>query len=277
MRIRTLLSAARIFIVAAIAAISLQAQISIVSDLSQDKEVRPGGVYSGTIIIRNDSNEPQEAKVYQTDYTFQFDGTNQYGKPGTHPRSNAKWIDVSPSFVSIPPKGITTLNYTITVPNETELVHYVGTYWSMLMVEGITKGSAESSQPAAEGKTQVGIVQNIRYGVQIASTFEKTGEKKIRFIATTLSPKNEGKRSLDVDIENTGQIGIRPKVYVELFNSKGVSLGQFPSPKYRIYPGTSVRQNIDVSKVAKGTYKALVAVDAGGDNVFGAQYTLNFK
>jgi len=274
---RAIISIGRIVAVTVIAALSLQAQISIVSELSQDKEVRPGGVYSGAIIVRNDTNEPQEAKVYQTDYTFQYDGTNQYGKPGTHPRSNAKWIVVSPSFVSIPPKGITTLNYTITVSKETELVHYIGTYWSMLMVEGIAKGSAESSQPAAEGKTQVGIVQNIRYGVQIASTMENTGEKKIRFIATTLNPKKGGKRALNVDIENTGQIGIRPTVYVELFNSKGVSIGQFPSSKNRIYPGTSVRQNIDVSKVAKGTYKALVAVDAGGDNVFGSQYTLNFK
>jgi hypothetical protein len=263
--------------ITAVAALSVQAQISIVSELSQDKEVRPGGVYSGSIIVRNDSNEPQEAKVYQTDYTFHYDGTNQYGKPGTHPRSNAKWIDVSPSYVSIPPKGITTLNYTITVPKKTEVDHYVGTYWSMIMVEGIAKGSAESSRPAAEGTTQVGIVQNIRYGVQIASTIERTGEKKIRFIATTLNPKKGGKRLLNVDIENTGQIGIRPTVYVELFNSKGVSIGQFPSPKYRIYPGTSVRQNIDVSTVAKGTYKALVAVDAGGDNVFGSQHTLNFK
>jgi hypothetical protein len=274
---RILRSSFRIFVIAAITALHLQAQISVVSELSQDKEVRPGGVYSGAIILRNDTNEPQEAKVYQTDYTFQYDGTNQYGTPGTYPRSNAKWIDVSPSFVSIPPKGVSTLNYTVTVPKETDVARLTGTYWSMLMVEGIARGSAESSLPATEGKTQVGIVQNIRYGVQIATTIEKTGEKNIRFIANTLSPKKGGKRSLDVDIENTGQIGIRPKVYVELFNSKGVSLGQFPSPRYRIYPGTSVRQNIDVSKVANGTYKALVAVDAGGDNVFGAQYTLIFK
>ncbi len=74
----------------------LTAQVSIIGELSQDKEAYPGDVYSGTIVIRNDTNEPQEAKVYQTDYTFQFNGTNNYGEPGMLPRSNAKWITFSP-------------------------------------------------------------------------------------------------------------------------------------------------------------------------------------
>ena len=69
---------------------------------------------------------------------------------------------------------------------------------------------------------------------------------------------------------------MRPDVYVELFNEQGASLGKFSGLKYRIYPGTSVRQLIDVSTVPKGTYKALIVVDAGGDDVFGAQYTLKF-
>jgi len=69
---------------------------------------------------------------------------------------------------------------------------------------------------------------------------------------------------------------MRPDVYVELFSEQGVSVGKFPGVKYRTYPGTSVRQSIDISSVAKGTYKALIVVDAGGDDVFGVQYTIKF-
>ena len=79
-----------------ILALYLNAQVSIIGELSQDKDALPGDVYTGTIVIRNDTNEPQEAKVYQTDYTFQFNGTNNYGEPGLLPRSNAKWIAFSP-------------------------------------------------------------------------------------------------------------------------------------------------------------------------------------
>ncbi|MBP6671643.1 MAG: hypothetical protein KA247_00765 [Bacteroidetes bacterium] len=267
----------RSLMISVVATAALFAQISVVSELSQDTDVRTGQTYTGTIVLHNDTNEPQEAKIYQTDYTFQFDGTNKYGVPGSHPRSNAPWISFSPAFITLPPKGLASVNYVITVPKETPAHKLVGTYWSMLMVEGIRKGSAESSSQPKNGAAEMGITQNIRYGVQIATSIEKTGEKKIRFVATNLNAKKGGKRMLDIDIENIGDLGMRPDVYVELFNNRGVSMGQYPGMKYRIYPGTSVRQLIDVSKVKKGTYKAMVAVDAGGDNVFGAQYTLNFK
>jgi hypothetical protein len=251
----------------------LNAQVSVVGELSQDLVVKPGGEYSGSIIIRNDTNEPQEAKVYQTDYTFQWNGTNNYGEPGKLPRSNAKWITFSPAFITLPPMGTITLHYTLNVPKESQNATLAGTYWSMLMVEGIAKGSAESSAPQ---NGQMGIRQTIRYGIQIASTIAKTGTKKIQFLAANIVQKEDGKRLLQIDIENTGDIGIRPDVYVELFNDQGVSLGKFSGVKNRIYPGTSVRESIDVSSVEKGTYKALVVVDTGGDDVFGSQYTLKF-
>jgi hypothetical protein len=254
----------------------LAAQVSIIGELSQDKDALPGNEYTGTIVIRNDTNEPQEAKVYQTDYTFQFNGSNNYGEPGLLPRSNAKWITFSPAYVTLPPQGTMAVNYTVTVPKETEQNKLIGTYWSMLMVEGIQKGSAESSIRPKDAKAQMGIMQTIRYGIQIATTIEKTGTKKIQIVGHNVIKKDDGKRILQVDVENIGEIAIRPDVYVELFNGQGVSLGKFPGVKYRIYPGTSVRQSIDISSVAQGTYKALVVIDAGGDDVFGAQYQLKF-
>lgn len=266
----------RVLLFLPILASCLTAQVSIIGELSQDKDALPGDAYSGTIVIRNDTNEPQEAKVYQTDYTFQFNGTNNYGEPGLLPRSNAKWIAFSPSYVTLPPQGTMAVNYTVTVPKETGAGKLIGTYWSMLMVEGIQKGSAESSIRPKDAKAQMGIMQTIRYGIQIATTIEKTGSKKIQIVGRNVIKKEDGKRILQVDIENTGEIAIRPDVYVELFNEQGTSLGKFPGVKYRVYPGTSVRQSIDVSSVAEGTYKALIVVDAGGDDVFGAQYTLKF-
>lgn len=254
----------------------LTAQVSIIGELSQDKESYPGDVYSGTIIIRNDTNEPQEAKVYQTDYTFQFNGTNNYGEPGLLARSNAKWITFSPAYVTLPPQGTMSVNYTVTIPKETEPDKLIGTYWSMLMVEGIQKGSAESSIRPKDAKAQMGIMQTIRYGIQIATTIAKTGEKKVQIVDHKVIKKEDGKRILQIDIENIGDIGMRPDVYVELFSEQGASIGKFPGVKYRIYPGTSVRQSVNISNAAKGSYTALIVIDAGGDDVFGVQYNLKF-
>ncbi len=94
------------------------AQISVIGELSHDRESRPGERYDGVITVKNDSNEPQEVKVYQTDYMFFRDGTNNYGEPGTIPRSNAKWISFSPSFVTVPPQSTVNINYTVNVPQD---------------------------------------------------------------------------------------------------------------------------------------------------------------
>ena len=253
----------------------LGAQISVIGELSQDKDARPGETYNGTITIKNDTNDPQEAKVYQTDYLFYFNGTNNYADPGSTARSNAKWVSFSPSFVTLPPSGTMTVSFTVAVPKDLNRMPLVGSYWSMLMVEGVPKGSAESSQPR-ENKATMGITQKIRYGIQIATHISNTGSRKVKFINAQLVTEGDGKKMLQVDIEDTGELGIRPEVYVELFDEQGVSKGKFAGVRFRMYPGTSVRQKIDLSSVPKGTYKTLVVVDAGGDDVFGAQYTLKF-
>ncbi|MCX6135162.1 MAG: hypothetical protein NTU47_15230 [Ignavibacteriales bacterium] len=210
-----------------------QAQVSVIGELSNDKEAKAGEKYEGIINVRNDTNEPQEVKVYQTDYMFFRDGTNNYADPGTVARSNAKWIAFSPSYSTVPPQSTISINYTVTIPEETATTKLVGSYWSMLMVEGIAKGSAESAVNKDPKKSQMGIRQTIRYGIQIATHIAQTGIKKINFMDTKLLPDEGGKRILQVDIENSGELWSRPDVYVELFDNKGVSKGKFSGVRYR--------------------------------------------
>jgi hypothetical protein len=255
---------------------SSQAQVSVIGELSQEFQAAPGQICEGSVIIRNDTDEPQEAKVYQTDYLFHHDGTNEYGEPGSNRRSNARWLSFSPSYVFLPPRSTMAVNYRVEVPADSADDTLRGTYWSMLMVEGIPKGSPESSVPTDPTKTQMGILQTIRYGIQVVTHIAGTGTRDIRFLHAELTEGEGGTKMLQVDIENTGEIGMRPDVAVELYNDQGELKGTFAGTKYRLYPGTSVRQSIELGKFPSGTYKALVLVDAGGDEVFAAQYSLKF-
>jgi hypothetical protein len=253
-----------------------RAQVSIIGDLSQDHDARPGESYSGSILVKNDSNEPQEAKLYQTDYLFSFDGTNDYAEPGSTPRSNAGWVSFSPSYLVVPPQGAMTINFTVTVPKTLAGKELTGSYWSMLMVEGIPRESPESSQSEKNKKSEMGVRQTLRYGIQIATHISGTGTKSIKFMQAKLVKGSQGEILMQIDLEDNGTLGFRPDVYVELFDGKGISKGKFPGHRYRLYPGTSVRQVIELNGIPQGTYKALVVVDAGGDDVFGAQYTFDF-
>jgi hypothetical protein len=247
------------------------AGVSIVGGLTHQKQASAGETYIGSILIKNPDDEPQEVKIYQTDYFFRFDGTNAYGTPGKLERSNADWLSFSPRQLTIPPKGTATVNYTVKVPNDPNLV---GTYWSMLMVEGIPKGSPESSQPEKD-KTKVGITQIMRYAVQMITHIGDSGQRQLKFLETKLLRENE-KRFLQVDIENVGQRWLRPFLWAELYDQNGRYIGRFEGKQKRIYPGTSVRYVVDLTGVPEGAYKALVVADSGGDYIFGANYTLKF-
>ncbi|HMK39193.1 MAG TPA: hypothetical protein VK569_07610, partial [Bacteroidota bacterium] len=135
--------------------------------------------------------------------------------------------------------------------------------------------SPESSLPQKNKKAEMGVRQTLRYGIQIATHITGTGTRSIKFSQAKLVRGTGGETLLQFDLEDDGTLGFRPEVSVELFDGKGVSKGKFAGHSYRMYPGTSVRQLIELKGIAPGSYKALVVVDAGGDDVYGAQYTLD--
>jgi len=249
-----------------------KAGVSIIGGLTHQKRAKPGEDYKGSVLIKNNGTEPQEAKVYQTDYTFCFDGSNNYGPPGKLERSNAIWLSFNPHRLTIPPGDVLTVNYTVKVPSDPSLV---GTYWSMLMVEGIPKGSPKSSQPE-KGKAKIGITHIMRQGIQMITNISDTGERNLKFLQTKLLREAE-KKFLQVDIENIGQRWLRSSLWAELYDESGRYIGRFDDSKKRIYPGTSVRYKVDLSDVPKGSYKALIVADCGGNYIFGANYTLKFE
>jgi len=260
----------------AVTAFPAAAQVSIIGDLSQDHEARPGQTYNGSILVKNDSPDPQQAKVYQTDYLFSYDGRNNYAEPGTTARSNARWISFSPSIVVVPPGGTAAINYAVAVPDSLGRVAPAGSYWSMLMVEGIPPDAPESSFGKKSERPELGLRQTLRYGIQIATHIAGSGKRSVKFLGARLVKVAGTGTALQVDVENDGTLWFRPDVYIELFDAAGTSHGKFPGQKFRMYPGTSVRQQIDLHTIPGGKYKALVVVDAGGDDVFGAQYMLEF-
>jgi hypothetical protein len=248
-----------------------KAGVSIIGGLSHQKKAEHAEVYNGSVLIKNDGVEPQEVKVYQTDYTFRFDGSNNYGLPGKLDRSNANWLSFNPHRLTIPAGDVLTVNYTVKVPDDPNLV---GTYWSMLMVEGIPTGSPESSQPE-KGKTKIGITQVMRYGIQMITNISDTGECNLKFLQTKLLKEAE-KRVLQTNIENTGQRLLRSSLWVDIYDQSGGYIGKFDGGAKHIYPGTSVRYKVDLTSIPKGTYKALVVADCGGDYIWGTNYEFKF-
>ncbi len=230
-----------------------------------------GETYTGIVTVRNAVGEPRRARLYQKDYLFYSDGTNVYGEPGGDERSNASWITFSANYVEVPGEGSVEVEYTVKVPADESLL---GSYWSLLMVEELPAGSAGDAEGAATQHSSV--TQVLRYGVQMVTHIGSTGETAVTFAGKTLVRAEDGTRTLMVGVENTGERSMRPRLWVELHDPSGGRLGRFESEPRRLYPGTSVRFEVDLTDAPSGSYQALVVVDNGDEHVFGAQYGMDF-
>jgi len=238
-------------------------QIVVRGPLAYDHVVSPGSLVAQEFDIENTGEETVTATLYQTDYSFQADGSNEYGEPGSVERSNAPWIRFMPSVATLEAGQIATVRYVVSMPETVS-----GSFWSMLMVEG-RPGDVSSADP----RGSVGLQQITRYGVQIATHVQDTGAALLEFVNGSLEMGDNG-AVLSIDILNTGERMLRPGLSLRLVDPEGEELGPFQVEPRRLYPGTSIRARIPLPDVPKGQYSALLVADAGGDDVFGLQMDL---
>jgi hypothetical protein len=248
------------------------AQIALSSSAVEERSAAPGTSYEGTFRVRNTSNRPQEIKVYQTDYAFSADGRTTFGEPGSGPRSNARWLSMSPARLTLAPNAEGTVSFRVAVPQGAAR----GSFWSMVMVEPIAAGSDESAQRPASRRAEMAVRTVTRFGVQVVTHLADEGERTLAFAPPRASVAAGGAKALEVDIRNTGDRAYRPTLRLELFDAEGRPAGKVESVRGLVYPGTSVRQRFELGRIPAGSYDALVVADTGDDAVFGARYRVTF-
>ena len=257
------------FLLAAASA-AARPSIAVIGSFSHEFTAEPGKSYEGDIDLKNVGDTAGEVKIFSTDYTFSADGRTAYGDPGLLPRSNARWITFSPSQLTVPPGETLSVHFTLQVPDDPSLR---GTYWSVLIVEPISESSPESVRQQDQ-KATLTIRQVVRYGIQIiADLAPDAATREIRFSKLDLQMV-EGRPTLSVDVDNTGERWLVGTLQVELYDAEGDYVGRFAGGAKRLFPGTGARYVVDLSGLERGSYQALLVLDSGGDDVFGADVTL---
>jgi len=184
------------------------------SGLTHIHEANGGEIVRGVIEVQNTGFETKAVRVYQKDYLFSHSGEIFYNEPNSNPRSNAQWIDYSPSYLELAPQQKTVINYEITIPTGQELS---GSYWSVLMVEGILPIAPELP------KSGLNISTIMRYAVQIATNIGESGTNNLEFVEAKLD-KIDGNPVGSIALVNSGERLLVPEVSIELFNEEGQSV-----------------------------------------------------
>jgi len=244
--------------------------VSVLGGLTRIYALTPGSTAEGKLILQNDSDAPSDVRLYQTDYLFYADGRALYGPPASIPRSNAAWIKVTPQQITIPANASTIVYFSIAIPQDQALS---GSYWSVLMVEPLEKGALAPPEPVPGGGVQVGIRAVHRYAVQLVTNING-GSASVTMDNPQLVVDDANAQLLTIDIANTGELWLNPRVWTELFDLSGKSLGRFEGTKVRIFPGCSARYKVALPGIPPGVYSALVVADNSDEHVFGSQVPL---
>lgn len=250
---------------------ALAGEISVIGSLVREASLQPGGVTEGVILVRNNGDEPREVKAHLKDYQFSADGSNNYADPGTLPRSNSAWVSVTPNRMILAGQETASVYYRIQAPVEENLS---GSYSSLLMVEALPLERVEADKDIRRG-AQIQTV--IRYGIQLLTDIGPSGPGELSFLASSLE-RSDGKVSLVIDLGNTGDWRLAPHLWMDVFDHDGRNAGRFEATRRStLLPGCSARYVLDLSTLPKGQYTALAVADAGPNQVFGSNFTLDAR
>lgn len=243
--------------------------ITVVGSLARDVQLEPGQVHRDTVRVLNKGREPVEVRAYLRDYRFRADGSNDYAEPGSLDRSNAGWIAFAPGRFEVGPGETFPLAYEVRVPTGADLR---GTYWSVLMVEPVP---GDPAPPSGEDGT-ITVRTLTRYGVQVSTRVGSGGEPGLAFPDIRMVPGPDGP-AVQVDVENTGELLLTPRTWIEIFTEGGAPIGRFGGGERRVYPRCSARFEVPLGELPQGRYAALVVADGGEDHVVGSQHMLEIE
>ncbi|WP_167617624.1 hypothetical protein [Maribellus sediminis] len=241
-----------------------EANIVVLNGLSHEQVGQPGGQYRDRIEIQNSGSETKSVKVYLRDYWFSYTGESRHDEPGTLQRSNASWINYSPQLLTLEPGEKAAIDFEVSVPQSDSLR---GTYWSVIMVEGILPPDTTASTGGVKINTA------IRYAIQIITNIGDSGSKDLQFLGLELVKDGE-RNLLNVAVENTGECILKPEMSLEIFSADGTSLGVFKADRRKTFPGTSITTSIPLEGIEPGSYAAVLVADCDEDHIYGTNISL---
>jgi hypothetical protein len=245
--------------------VNTEAKLIINSSLSQEYDVNNNEIIEGEIIAKNSSNRTIKVRLYKRDYTFNAAGENYYEKPGSHHRSNAGWINIYKRKITIKPYETKTIGYQIKVPKANK---FNGTYWSMIMVEEY--GNSREKQTSAE---KIAVSQNIRYGIQVITDFNKKQEVRLEYQNPMIKEVQENRYLFEVDVFNKGVKALKASLKLLLLNSNnGEILKEVKLKPRRIYPDTSINVSEEFKINKDNKYKLILLLGNDEKGFFGKEY-----
>ncbi len=180
-------------------------------------------------------------------------------------RSNGDWITVSPKKFTIEGGKTQEVTFTVQVPS----TGVNGTYWGAILIQGSPR------KVEREGATVLAVE---RFGVKVYVTI--TGTEILSGRVTSVRKVSLEPLTFTVTFENTGNVQLRPKGSIQIISQTGETVRTIPIEEFPVLPGavqTVTVKDPSTDPLAPGIYRALVAIDYGGENLAGGTRDFRVK
>lgn len=251
--------------------------------LSLDLLLPVGGTTTTTVRLVNPGPAAQELRIDLRDYDRDRKGALRLLPPGTHPRSLAPYLVVSPTQLTLAPGTQAALALTLNLPAAA-----TGPLWTGLLLRTAEKGASNSNtntntnsngDEKSEGvPVTLEVVQQLFFKVRRTDPANAVNEGRITDAdAAVLFIESEPRIEVTVEYENTGTTFQRPRGEARLIDSGGQVLLTQEIPPFPVLPGGRrlVQTHLEPEDLLpSGPYVILIILDFGGDFLLGAQLHL---
>lgn len=235
-----------------------------VNGLTYLNTFKPGESGQVCVTLISDKDKPELVDLKLCDYSCNSQGQHFFEELGQQPRSNAKWIKQGSHRETVNPGERRDVYLTINVPKDDSLN---GSYWSVLLIE-----PSDPLQTMVEPEYGFQLQVKVRYAYHLVTNVGKS-TPSLKIIKKGIE-EMDGKKFFVVDVENTGNMFLNPKMTIKFLNKQGKLEKTLETQTERLYPGSSSRYLADGNNIAAGTYTTFLLLDNGDGRLFGDSFEL---
>ncbi|MCS7218315.1 MAG: P pilus assembly protein, chaperone PapD [Thermus sp.] len=222
----------------------------------------PGSSLTGTVAVDHPGRSGTlQVEVLLQDVLLQPDGRPLYLDPGSHPRSLARWLSVTPLAFFLQPQGVQEVRYTLQVPPGVQ----PGTYWGVIFFESAPAGGRQGGEGIGiRVRARVGHVVYVEVG-QVSRSGRIQG---FRY----QPPGGDAPAQVRLVFQNTGTGLLRLKGRVEVRDLQGRPVAQAEVPETASLPGATHEIPAPLAKALEpGRYLVLAVLDYGNPNLIAGE------
>lgn len=207
----------------------------------------PAGKRRGqTVTVRNERTDASvHLRLYVRDIIYLPDGTHEFPPVGSTTWSCAEWVTIAPTELEVPAGSTRDVRISVSVPPDARGGRYAVVFFE-----------------TTPSYTEEGIGVNFRVGALVEAVIRGTEQSDASMKALSFTAP----ASFQADIFNSGNVLVRPKGAVKVFNEFGKKIRQveFNPEQLGVLPQTLRVFTIQLEEpLPSGAYRVRAEVDYG--------------